>query len=107
MDNVGWGSSRFDTDRPVSLQPDSTYLSPISAESSSENETQSISSVSGVKASKSKEDRRGGVFRIFGRKVAVGGDKDKDKDREKVKMNSSSSSSHLLPPPPPPPSAHN
>lgn len=87
----------------MSLQPDSTYLTPISAESSSENETQSISSLSGVKASKSKEDRRGGVFRIFGRKVAVGGgEKDKDKERDKYKLNS-----HLLPPPPPPPSAHN
>lgn len=45
----------------------------MSAESSSESEAQSISSVSGVKGSKSKEDRRSGMFRLFGRKG--GGDK--------------------------------
>ncbi|KAI8126099.1 non-erythrocytic 5, Spectrin beta chain [Lucilia cuprina] len=76
----GWGTSRFESTRPVSLQPDSINLSRVSAESSSESEAQSISSVSGVKGSKSKEDRRSGVFRIFGRK---GGDKEKEKDKDK------------------------
>ncbi|KNC29978.1 hypothetical protein FF38_09916 [Lucilia cuprina] len=75
-----WGTSRFESTRPVSLQPDSINLSRVSAESSSESEAQSISSVSGVKGSKSKEDRRSGVFRIFGRK---GGDKEKEKDKDK------------------------
>ncbi|XP_037820524.1 spectrin beta chain, non-erythrocytic 5 isoform X3 [Lucilia sericata] len=78
--NEGWGTSRFESTRPVSLQPDSINLSRVSAESSSESEAQSISSVSGVKGSKSKEDRRSGVFRIFGRK---GGDKEKEKDKDK------------------------
>uniref|UniRef100_A0A1B0AD16 Spectrin beta chain, non-erythrocytic 5 n=1 Tax=Glossina pallidipes TaxID=7398 RepID=A0A1B0AD16_GLOPL len=82
----GWGTSRFETGRPVSLQPDSINLSRVSAESSSESEAQSISSVSGVKTSKNKEERRSGVFRIFGRK---GGDKDRDKDKEKEKRKSS------------------
>ncbi|KAL9901308.1 spectrin beta chain, non-erythrocytic 5 kst isoform 1-T1 [Glossina fuscipes fuscipes] len=84
--NNGWGTSRFETGRPVSLQPDSINLSRVSAESSSESEAQSISSVSGVKTSKNKEERRSGVFRIFGRK---GGDKDRDKDKEKEKRKSS------------------
>ncbi|XP_065360785.1 spectrin beta chain, non-erythrocytic 5 isoform X2 [Calliphora vicina] len=78
--NNGWGTTRFESNRPVSLQPDSINLSRVSAESSSESEAQSISSVSGVKGSKSKEDRRSGVFRIFGRK---GGDKEKEKEKDK------------------------
>lgn len=77
---LGWGTSRFESNRPVSLQPDSINLSRVSAESSSESEAQSISSVSGVKGSKSKEDRRSGMFRIFGRK---GGDKEKEKDKRR------------------------
>uniref|UniRef100_A0A1I8NPX4 Spectrin beta chain, non-erythrocytic 5 n=2 Tax=Stomoxys calcitrans TaxID=35570 RepID=A0A1I8NPX4_STOCA len=76
-----WGTSRFEPSRPVSLQPDSINLSRVSAESSSESEAQSISSVSGVKgSSKSKEERRSGMFRIFGRK---GGDKEKEKDKRR------------------------
>ena len=79
---TGWGTSRFESSRPVSLQPDSITLSRVSAESSSESEAQSISSVSGVKgSSKTKEDRRSGVFRIFGRK---GGDKEKEKDKRRT-----------------------
>ncbi|XP_020812650.1 spectrin beta chain, non-erythrocytic 1 isoform X1 [Drosophila serrata] len=78
----GWGTSRFESNRPVSLQPDSISFSRVSAESSSESEAQSISSVSGVKGSSSKgtkEERRSGMFRIFGRK----GDKEKEKDKDK------------------------
>ncbi|XP_055911888.1 spectrin beta chain, non-erythrocytic 5 isoform X2 [Eupeodes corollae] len=75
-DVAGWGTSRYENARPVSLQPDSINISRVSAESSSESEAQSISSVSGVKGSKSKEERRSGMFRLFGRK-----DKDKDKSR--------------------------
>ncbi|XP_050742582.1 spectrin beta chain, non-erythrocytic 5 isoform X4 [Drosophila biarmipes] len=76
----GWGTSRFESNRPVSLQPDSISFSRVSAESSSESEAQSISSVSGVKGSKgTKEERRSGMFRIFGRK----GDKEKEKDKDK------------------------
>ncbi|XP_017057853.1 spectrin beta chain, non-erythrocytic 1 isoform X2 [Drosophila ficusphila] len=77
---MGWGNTRFESNRPVSLQPDSISFSRVSAESSSESEAQSISSVSGVKGSKgSKEERRSGMFRIFGRK----GDKEKEKDKDK------------------------
>ncbi|XP_050742580.1 spectrin beta chain, non-erythrocytic 5 isoform X2 [Drosophila biarmipes] len=77
---MGWGTSRFESNRPVSLQPDSISFSRVSAESSSESEAQSISSVSGVKGSKgTKEERRSGMFRIFGRK----GDKEKEKDKDK------------------------
>lgn len=76
----GWGTSRFEGNRPVSLQPDSISFSRVSAESSSESEAQSISSVSGVKGSKSKEERRSGMFRIFGRK---GGDKEKEKEKRR------------------------
>ncbi|KRK01061.1 spectrin beta chain, non-erythrocytic 5 isoform X5 [Drosophila yakuba] len=76
----GWGNTRFESNRPVSLQPDSISFSRVSAESSSESEAQSISSVSGVKGSKgTKEERRSGMFRIFGRK----GDKEKEKDKDK------------------------
>lgn len=78
----GWGTTRFESNRPVSLQPDSISFSRVSAESSSESEAQSISSVSGVKGSSSKgtkEERRSGMFRIFGRK----GDKEKEKDKDK------------------------
>ncbi|XP_052847528.1 spectrin beta chain, non-erythrocytic 5 isoform X3 [Drosophila gunungcola] len=77
----GWGNTRFESNRPVSLQPDSISFSRVSAESSSESEAQSISSVSGVKGSSkgSKEERRSGMFRIFGRK----GDKEKEKDKDK------------------------
>ncbi|XP_053955094.1 spectrin beta chain, non-erythrocytic 5 isoform X2 [Anastrepha ludens] len=78
--NNGWGTSRFDGNRPVSLQPDSISFSRVSAESSSESEAQSISSASGVKGSKSKEERRSGMFRIFGRK---GGDKEKEKEKRR------------------------
>ncbi|KMY97352.1 spectrin beta chain, non-erythrocytic 5 isoform X5 [Drosophila simulans] len=75
-----WGNTRFESNRPVSLQPDSISFSRVSAESSSESEAQSISSVSGVKGSKgTKEERRSGMFRIFGRK----GDKEKEKDKDK------------------------
>jgi len=77
---TGWGNTRFESNRPVSLQPDSISFSRVSAESSSESEAQSISSVSGVKGSKgTKEERRSGMFRIFGRK----GDKEKEKDKDK------------------------
>ncbi|XP_017956522.1 spectrin beta chain, non-erythrocytic 1 isoform X6 [Drosophila navojoa] len=81
----GWGNSRFESNRPVSLQPDSISYTRASAESSSESEAQSISSVSGVKGSsggtsKSKDERRSGMFRIFGRK---GGDKEKEKEKDK------------------------
>ncbi|XP_017070971.2 spectrin beta chain, non-erythrocytic 1 isoform X2 [Drosophila eugracilis] len=77
---MGWGNTRFESNRPVSLQPDSISFSRVSAESSSESEAQSISSVSGVKGSKgTKEERRSGMFRIFGRKV----DKEKEKDKDK------------------------
>ncbi|XP_016975527.1 spectrin beta chain, non-erythrocytic 5 isoform X2 [Drosophila rhopaloa] len=77
---MGWGNTRFESNRPVSLQPDSISFSRVSAESSSESEAQSISSVSGVKGSKgTKEERRSGMFRIFGRK----GDKEKEKDKDK------------------------
>ncbi|KAL7733152.1 hypothetical protein ACLKA6_004671 [Drosophila palustris] len=82
----GWGTSRFESNRPVSLQPDSISFTRVSAESSSESEAQSISSVSGVKGSKSKDERRSGMFRIFGRK---GGDKEKEKEKEKDKRRSS------------------
>ncbi|XP_017956521.1 spectrin beta chain, non-erythrocytic 1 isoform X5 [Drosophila navojoa] len=80
-----WGNSRFESNRPVSLQPDSISYTRASAESSSESEAQSISSVSGVKGSsggtsKSKDERRSGMFRIFGRK---GGDKEKEKEKDK------------------------
>ncbi|XP_017842227.1 spectrin beta chain, non-erythrocytic 5 isoform X2 [Drosophila busckii] len=76
----GWGNSRFEGNRPVSLQPDSISFTRVSAESSSESEAQSISSVSGVKgSSKSKDERRSGMFRIFGRK----GDKEKEKDKRR------------------------
>ncbi|KAH8349687.1 hypothetical protein KR084_004268 [Drosophila pseudotakahashii] len=77
----GWGNTRFESNRPVSLQPDSISFSRVSAESSSESEAQSISSVSGVKGSSkgTKEERRSGMFRIFGRK----GDKEKEKDKDK------------------------
>lgn len=77
---TGWGNSRFESNRPVSLQPDSISFTRVSAESSSESEAQSISSVSGVKGSKSKDERRSGMFRIFGRK---GGDKEKEKEKDK------------------------
>lgn len=83
---TGWGNSRFESNRPVSLQPDSISFTRVSAESSSESEAQSISSVSGVKGSKSKDERRSGMFRIFGRK---GGDKEKEKEKEKDKRRSS------------------
>ncbi|SPP87212.1 spectrin beta chain, non-erythrocytic 5 isoform X2 [Drosophila guanche] len=80
---MGWGTTRFESNRPVSLQPDSISFSRASAESSSESEAQSISSVSGVKGSSSskgtKEERRSGMFRIFGRK----GDKEKEKDKRR------------------------
>ncbi|EDW33698.1 GL13266 [Drosophila persimilis] len=80
-----WGTTRFESNRPVSLQPDSISFSRVSAESSSESEAQSISSVSGVKGSSggsskgTKEERRSGMFRIFGRK----GDKEKEKDKRR------------------------
>ncbi|XP_037933014.1 spectrin beta chain, non-erythrocytic 5 isoform X1 [Teleopsis dalmanni] len=78
----GWGTTRFESNRPVSLQPDAVNISRVSAESSSESEAQSISSLSGVKGSKNKEERRSGMFRIFGRK----GDKEKDKRRSSSQM---------------------
>ncbi|XP_023176009.2 spectrin beta chain, non-erythrocytic 1 isoform X1 [Drosophila hydei] len=79
-DGIGWGNTRFESNRPVSLQPDSISYTRASAESSSESEAQSISSVSGVKgSSKSKDERRSGMFRIFGRK----GDKEKEKEKDK------------------------
>ncbi|XP_055376264.1 spectrin beta chain, non-erythrocytic 1 isoform X2 [Condylostylus longicornis] len=66
-DLTGWGPTRHDPGRPISLQHDGTSMSRVSAESSSESEAQSISSISGVKGGGNR-DRRSGMFRIFTRK---------------------------------------
>ncbi|KAL5291928.1 SPTBN5 family protein [Megaselia abdita] len=84
----GWGSSRFEPGRPVSLQPDmASNLSRVSAESSSESEAQSISSLSGIKSGtgKNKEDRKSGMFRLFQR--------NKHSEKDKSSANSSRRSS--------------
>lgn len=62
----GWGQTRFDSGRPVSMPPQTDNVSVttrMSAESSSESEA------SVNKGSSSKDrDKKGGVFRIFSKK---------------------------------------
>ncbi|XP_037904390.1 spectrin beta chain, non-erythrocytic 1 isoform X3 [Hermetia illucens] len=71
---AGWGIARHEAGRPLSMPPnDSSVVGRMSAESSSESEAQSISSISDVKGSTSKDkDRRSGMFRLFGKKKRSG-----------------------------------
>lgn len=63
---VGWGQDRFNVtpNRPVSMPVDTSMAGRMSAESSSESEAHSVSSVSGKSGSKDK-DKKSGMFRFL------------------------------------------
>lgn len=63
---LGWGSSRLDGGRPVSLPPQNDNVS-VSTRMSQESSSESEASVNKGVSGKDK-DKKSGVFRIFSKK---------------------------------------